>query len=335
MSSTIQDVAKKAGVSSATVSRALAGKPHVRQEVITRVQDAARELNYRPSRVARSLRVQQSSIIGLIISDILNPFFTALVRAAQDTASQNGFSVFLCNSDESAEKEQIYLDLMESEQVAGILLSPTHEIDGPVEGLIKNGTPVVAFDRRLSDVVMDSVLVDNFLGAYRAVEHLIQQGHTRIAIAAAHPDRTTGRERLDGYQAALVDYHLPIVDQYMVTGIPNRMTGRAAAERFTGLAEKPTAIFCANNLLTEGVMGYLKETGYIIPDEFALVSFDDMEWYNMCSPTITAVRQPVYEMGRLAARMLFERINGDKSPAREIVLKTELIIRDSSLPPRS
>ncbi|MEM5774053.1 MAG: LacI family DNA-binding transcriptional regulator [Anaerolineaceae bacterium] len=334
MPSTIKDVARKAGVSSATVSRALAGKPHVRADVLTRIQEAARELDYRPSRVARSLRVQQSSIIGLIISDILNPFFTALVRAVEDAASQNGYAVFLCNSDESVDKERMYLELMESEQVAGVLLSPTHELDGPARRLVQNGTPVVAFDRRLSDVPMDSVLVDNFQGAYQAVGHLIEQGHTRIAIAAAHPNRTTGRERLNGYRAAIADHHLPQPEEYVFTGVPNRMTGRAAAERFCRLPEKPTAVFCGNNLLTEGVMGYLKQTGCDIPGDFGLVSFDDMEWYAMCSPTITAVRQPVYEMGRLAARMLFERISGDQSPAREIILKTELILRESSQSPR-
>lgn len=331
MPSTIKDVARMAGVSSATVSRVLSGKPHVRQVVIDQVMEAARKLDFRPSRVARSLRVQQSSIIGLIISDILNPFFTSLVRAVEDSASKNGYGVFLCNSDEDMEKESNYINLLQAEQVAGVLITPTQEDDGPSRRLYDAGIPIVTLDRRLLDVPVDTVLVDNFRGAYDAVCHLIDQGHTRIAVVAAQPDRTTGRERLNGYREALSDHHIPFDESLVYTGIPNRLTGCASAEKIIQSANPPTAIFCGNNLLTEGVLGCLKEKGFRIPDDFALVSFDDMEWYCMTTPTITAVRQPVYDIGRQAADLLFDRINGSETPARQIVLDTQLVVRQSSI----
>ena len=330
MPSTIKDVARKAGVSSATVSRALSGKPHVRQAVIDQVREAALELDFHPSRVARSLRAQKTTIIGLIISDILNPFFTTLVRAVEDSASRNEYGVFLCNSDESVEKEMAYIELLQAENVAGVLITPTQENDNPSRRLFEDRIPIVAVDRCMLDVPVDTVLADNFSGSYSAVDHLIQQGHTRIAIVAAQPNRTTGRERLAGYRQALADHNIPFCDELVYTGIPNRLTGRLYAKEITQSPIKPTAIFCGNNLLTMGVLGYLKEAGCNIPEDYALVSFDDMEWYTMTSPTITAVRQPVYELGRQAADLLFERINGSVSPVKEIVLETQLVVRQSS-----
>jgi LacI family transcriptional regulator len=330
MTVTIKDVAKKAGVSSATVSRVLSGKPYVRSVVIDRVMSAVEDLNYRPSRVARSLRVQKSNIVGLIISDIMNPFFTALIRAVEDVASDKGYTIFLCNSDENIEKEREYIAVMQSEQIAGLLITPTFEQGGCCRPLIEAGIPVVSFDRRITDIDVDTVLVDNVKGAYDAVTHLIEQGHTKIAAVTGSEDKTTGRERLAGYRQALVDHNIPLDPQFVFSGIPKKETGREIARRILQNPTTPSAIFCGNNLLTMGLLNYMKEAGRKIPDDFALVSFDDLEWYTLTTPTITAVRQPVYELGKTAANLLFDRIEGKQFPIRQILLQPELVIRSSS-----
>ena len=330
MPANIKDVARAAGVSSATVSRVLSGKPHVRPVLAKRVMQAVEELGYRPSRVARSLRVQKSSIIGLIISDIMNPFFTALVRAAEDTALKNGYAVFLCNTDENIQKEMLYIDLMQAEQVAGVLITPTRELNCPCNKLVESGIPIVTVDRRLTDVKVDTVLVDNVDGAYQAVCHLIERGHSRIAAFTAREDMTTGRERLKGYRLALQEHKIPFREEYIFTGLPKKETGCEQANRMLQLAEQPTAIFCGNNLLTMGVIETLYDSGRRIPKDYALVSFDDMEWYTMTLPTISAVQQPIYELGKTAAELLFRRIEKPAAGVEEILLKANLIVRDSS-----
>src|SRR5687768_15619755 len=179
MASRIKDVAHRAGVSSATVSRVLSNKPHVSEEVRRRILAAMEELDYQPSRVARSLRVQRSRIIGLIISDIQNPFFNTLARAVEDVAYAHQYAVFLCNSDEDIDKEKLYIELMQAERVAGVMISPTRERDTPCQKLIKADIPMVIIDRKIADLDIDTVVVDNITGAFELVSHLIDDGHTR------------------------------------------------------------------------------------------------------------------------------------------------------------
>ena len=180
MGSNIKDVARLAGVLSATVSRALRNKANVSLDVQQRVVEAAKNLNYRPSRVARSLRGQRSNIIGLIISDIRNPFFTALVRGAEDMAYNSEYALFLCNSDEEPEKEQLYIELMIAEKVAGVIITPAREKDNAAYKLLDAGISVVAVDRRMADLEVDTVLVDNAAAMRSLTQHLVDQGHKRI-----------------------------------------------------------------------------------------------------------------------------------------------------------
>jgi DNA-binding LacI/PurR family transcriptional regulator len=195
MAARIKDVARRVGVSSATVSRVLSNKPHVSEEVRRRILAAMEELDYQPSRIARSLRVQHSRIIGLIISDIQNPFFNILARAIEDVAYEHQYAVFLCNSDENIEKEKLYIDLMPAERVAGVMISPTCEIDNPCQKLIKTKVPVVVVDRHITDLEVDTVVIDNVRGSMDLVNHLISDGHRRIGAVLGTPAATTDRER--------------------------------------------------------------------------------------------------------------------------------------------
>ncbi|MBN1304699.1 MAG: LacI family DNA-binding transcriptional regulator [Anaerolineales bacterium] len=329
MAVTIKDVAKKAGVSSATVSRVLSHQSYVREEVRMRVLQAAKELNYQPNRVARSFRANRSKIIGLIVSDILNPFYTSLVRSVEDIASRNGYAVFLCNTDENPQKEETYIDFMIGERVAGVLLTPVFEESVVVNRLLEAGIPVVCLDRKIKNVILDTVMVNNLDGAYQVVSHLIDIGHQRIG-AIVGENCTTGLQREDGYRNALVDHNISVKEDYIQRGAPREQDGSLLARKLLSLPNPPNAVFCGNNLLTIGTLREINAQGMKVPDDIAIAGFDDLEWYGLVEPTITAVYQPVSELGSRATEILFQRIGGDQSEAKMVLLNPELRIRRSS-----
>jgi len=325
----IKDVARRAGVSSATVSRVLANKPHVSEEVRQRVLAAVEELGYQPSRVARSLRVQRSRIIGLIISDIENPFFTSLVRAVEDVAYEHQYAVFLCNSDEDIEKEKLYIDLMRAEKVAGVVISATRETDNPCQRLTDANIPVVAVDRRILDLEVDTVVVDNVGATFDLVSHLINDGHRRIGAVIGSPVATTGRERREGYLQALKAHDLPILPHLIRTGLPKEAVGYRLTGELLALSDRPTALFTGNNLLTVGALRAIHERGLRIPEDIALVAFDELDWMSLVKPNLTVVAQPTYELGRTAANLLLKRIEDSTLPPQEVVLSPTLLVRQS------
>lgn len=333
----IVDVAAEAGVSVATVSRVLSNKPHVRPALRERVLAAVAQLDYQPSRVARSLRLQRSQVFGLIIPDIQNPFFTALARAVEDVAHRHEHAVFLCNTDEDADKEQLYVDLMEAEQVAGVIIAPTRETDPPCRWLVKAGIPVVAVDRRLPGLQVDTVLVDNVHCAQAVVRHLIEQGHQRIAAIAGPPVTTTGRERLEGYIRALEEAGRAVDPRLIRQGLHTEENGMRLALDLLDQPEPPDAIFAANNLLAAGVLAAVHARRIRVPEELAVAAFGEVPWMRLVNPPLTVVRQPIYELGAAAANLLFDRIANrtapasEKAPPREIMLSGQLLIRESSL----
>jgi DNA-binding LacI/PurR family transcriptional regulator len=247
----LADVALRAGVSTATVSRVLTGKAHVSEEVRRRVLAAIDELSFRPSRLARSLRSQRSHVLGLIISDIQNPFFTAIVRAIEDVAYQHQYSLVLCNTDEDADKEALYIDLMIAENVAGVVISPTGET-AACERLADRGIPVVAIDRRVSNIEVDTVVADNRSAAFVLVSHLIADGHRRIGAVVGTPTITTGQERCEGYWRALQAHGIEANPALLRLGPPTMATGYQRTNELLALPQPPTALFLGNNLLTIG-----------------------------------------------------------------------------------
>ncbi len=325
----IKDVAQRAGVSSATVSRVLADKPHVRPELRGRVWEAVEELGYQPNRVARSLRAQKSEIIGLIISDIQNPFFTSIVRAVEDAAYDQGYSVFLCNSDENPKKEKMYLDLMRAENVAGIIASPTCENSDCFEDILNAETPIVEIDRRTPAAETDTVLCNNAEAAHNLISHLIADGHHRIGAIVPRSNITTGRERMDGYVRALADHDIDPVPESIIEVMPKEKQGCGAAARLLELPAPPTAIFTGNNLLTIGALKAIRARDLTIPDDVALAAFDEMRWTPLIKPGLTVIEQPIYELGRTAADLLLKRIEDPSRPPREVILKGRLIVRQS------
>lgn len=325
---TIKDVAEAAGVSTATVSRLLAGKSNVSPEVRERVLAAVKDLNYRPNRVARTLRSQKSNVIGLIVSDIQNPFFTSVTRAVEDMASKQKLSVFLCNTDENPEKETMYLEHMRDENVAGVILSPTLQTSESFVAALGTDVPMVVIDRRVRDADVDSVLIDNVDAAYRVIEHLIADGRQRIG-GIFGIGSSTGRERREGYARALKEHDLKATPELVLYVDARADEGYKAACKLLSLSEPPDAIFTSNGLLSLGAYRALRDRKIKVPDEIGFASFDETDWTRLVEPPITVIEQPTYEIGEVAAELLFKRMDEPDRPSRQVMLKGRLIIRDS------
>lgn len=326
----IKDVAEAAGVSTATVSRVLSDKPHVRPELRERVREAVKRLNYRPNLVARNLRSQQSDTIGLLVSDIRNPYFTDTSRTVEDVSYDNGYSVLLCNTDEDPEKEEIYLDLMHSKNVAGVIFSPTRQTAGRFSELDLT-FPTVLIDRDAPDSEVDMVLIDNVDSGYRLAVHLIRNGYRRIAGIFGEMS-TTGRQRRQGFETALREHNLT-PPEGMARYIPPRIdAGHTTVLEYLQSDDPPDAVFTTNSLLTAGALLAIRECGLTIPDDVALVGFDETTWSTLVEPAITVIAQPTEEIGTLATELLLQRIASPDRPAREVTLKGKLLERGSSAP---
>ena len=335
MTPTIADVARAAGVSTATVSRVLNGNTEVNRELADRVHKAVSELSYRPSRIARSLRTQRTAVWAVIISDIRNPFFTEMVRGVEDIAYANGYSLVLCNAEEDTAKEAEYLRLALAERMVGVIVAPASSTRTDLTPLLERGVSVVTVDRKLpGNRLVDRVLIDNRGGAEMAVAHLVENGCRRIACIGGPPDVSTAAERLAGYKAGLRSHGIRISAQLISFGDFREQGGKNAMEGLLALPAPPDAGFALNNLMTLGALTAIAERGLNVPDSIAVVGFDDPSWAALLRPPLTTVAQPTYDLGAETARMLLQRIGGYTGTARELVLSPSLQVRASSLPSR-
>jgi DNA-binding LacI/PurR family transcriptional regulator len=324
----IKDVAETAGVSTATVSRVLAQKPYVRAKVRDHVMAVVKELNYSPNRVARSLRSRSSNIIGLIVSDIENPFFQQVSRAVEDAANEQGFSVMLCNNDENPIKEETYLQLLRDENVAGVVLSPTRQSADDFSKFSTYNIPMVVIDRRVNNFEVDNILIDNVQSAHTIVSHLIQHGYGRIG-AIFGIGSTTGRERRQGYVQALTDHNIELSTDLVKFTNPREEDGFSTTNKLLQLPEPPDALLTSNSLLAAGALRALREKKVVIPDDIAFASFDETTWSKLVVPALTVIEQPTYEIGRTATELLLKRIQDPTRSNREVILKAKLIVRQS------
>ncbi len=333
----IQDVASRAGVSIATVSRVLNGTARVNDEIRKRVEASMQALDYQPNPAARSLRTNHSKIIALLISDIQNPFFMKLIQGVEEAALRQGYSLILCNSNEDPQREQQYLDVLYAERVAGVIIVPTRERLGEatLKKFRERNIPIVAVDRRVKDKDVDAVLVDNIRGAYEAVAHLITNGYRRIAVISGPLTVTTGRDRLEGYRRALQEAGIPHDPALERSGTFDASTGRKLTQELLELKPSIDALFIGNNLLTLRAWEAILSSNLQVPQDIALVGYDENYWAPLGSLMLTTVMQPVYELGSAAALRLFQHL---QNPAKlslskqEIILAPALIVRGSSQP---
>ena len=327
---TMKDVAAHAAVSVATVSAVLNGNKYVSSGLAQRVRESIKQLGYERNSLAQGLKTQTSHAIGLIISDITNPFFTSVVRGVEDVANTRNFSLILGNTDEDLKKEKSYIRLLESKRADGLIVAVTAGSHEYLHAWPARHLPLVSIDRSLFALGIDSVLVDNVAGACKAVEHLIKLGHRRIGVVTGIPGITTTEERLTGYKQALEAHGIPF-DPTLVAIADSRVEGGkyGTLQLLTQGTTRPTAFFVMNGLMVIGALQAITEVGLRCPQDIALVGFDDFEWAAVMHPRLTTVRQPTYEIGRRAAQILFERLEKRDTVPQEVRLLPQLIIRES------
>lgn len=323
----IKDVAESAGLSVATVSRVLNGHPSVSDDARERVLAAAGTLGYRPNVVARSLRTHRTGTIGLVISDVLNPYFTELARAVEEEARELGYSVIIGNADERADLEDHHVRGLLDRRIDGLLVSPADSRSPMTLEAAAGDTPVVFVDRWIPGVDVPVVRSDGRTAIADLVDHLYGLGHRRLAIITGPAATTTGRERVDAFRAALAVHGLALPEEYVGRGDFQAKSGRACTERFLNLPEPPDVVFATDNLMALGALDEIGARGLRVPEDIALAAFDDIPWFSHTDPPITTIAQPTAELGRVAVRALADLIAG--SPASSTVLPAHLVVRRS------
>jgi LacI family transcriptional regulator len=331
---TVRDVARAAGVSTATVSATINKTAYVSPELQARIREAIAKLGYHPDGIARSLKKRSTQTLGLLISDIANPFFTALIRGIEDAAKARGYAIILCNTDEDLERERAYLRLLRSRRVDGLIMAPTGAEDDYDRSFAEAYTPLVFIDRKISTVPADTVLVDNQEGTRKAVEHLVRLGHRRIGLIAGRPHLSTTRERVQGYRHAFQEGAISVNPELIKSGHRGVDGGCQAGLALLQLRQRPTAVFATSNSLGIGLMRAVVACDLRCPEDVSVACFDDFEWASVFRPRLTTVAQPTYEMGAKAAELLFGRLDGSRTGApQDTVLKSSFIIRDSCSTP--
>jgi LacI family transcriptional regulator len=331
----IREVAKRAGVSLGTVSNVLNRPEIVAEETRQRVMQVIEEIGFVRNGSARQLRAGRSQHIGLVVLDVANPFFTEVARGVEDLANEKGYVVILCNSDDSVEKESHYLHVLTEQRTQGVLITPVQSDAGYLQQLRQRGTAVVLLDRPSRSKDLCSVSVDDVRGGELAAAHLMQQGHTCIGFVHGPlsirqcADRRRGV--LKAVKAAGLDPDHAIVD--ITTRAQNAREGEESVEKLLSARSRPTAVFCANDLLALGVMRRLIKLGLSIPGDMALVGYDDVEFASVLATPLTSIRQPKYELGRAATELLLDEADNPTSHKHQhIVYQPELIVRASSRP---
>jgi LacI family transcriptional regulator len=327
---TIRDVAKAAGVSLTSVSHVINHTRVVSEDIQERVRKAIEETGYRANVLARSLRRGQTHTLGLVLPDSSNPFFAETGREIEQAAFQAGYSVILCNTENDVAKERLYVNVLVGKQVDGLIFVATGDESDSLTSLLGMGIPVVAVDRDLPHGMLDTVLSDNRGGARSAVQHLLDLGHVRIGCIAGPRDLATSVERLEGYRQALDEAGLRRNEFLERTGDFRAKSGLACARELLALPARPTAIFACNDLMAMGVLRAAAELDLRVPEDLAVVGFDDIELASYTMPSLTTVAQPKAEIGRTAVALLLDRIDVKDRPARRQMLPTSLLIRKSS-----
>jgi LacI family transcriptional regulator len=329
----INDVAKRAGVAPITVSRVINNSGYASEATRKRVEEAIAELGYVPNTLARGLRSKRTNTLALLMTDITNPFFTLIARGVEDAASESGYTVIFCNTDESESKEQKYTQILVQQQVDGVLLVPACSNPKSVEFLQSKDIPVVLLDRSVPGASADLVRCDSRNGAYQLIKYLIALGHTRISIITGPPGVSTSEDRVVGYQQALTEAGLSEHER-IYYGSFTQSSGYELTMQTLTASERPTALFGTNNFISIGIMKALRDSGVKVPEDIAVVGFDDLPTALIVDPFLTVAAQPAYEMGQKAAALLITRLSSDTpETSKEIILPTKIIKRQSSGPP--
>ncbi|GKU82718.1 LacI family DNA-binding transcriptional regulator [Niallia sp. NCCP-28] len=330
MKITIYDVAKKAGVSTATVSKIINNKGSISEKTKLKVQKVMDELQYQPSMIASALKGKSTYTIGLLIPDLSNPIFAEYAKYIEERGQELGFSLMICNTDANPDKELKYISLLKQKQVDGIIVAARFKNIKLLRDLIKEGFPLALIARDLPALPIDSVTVDDYLGGYQVTEYLLSLGHKNIGVVA-EGDRSS-KERIKGYQQALIDAGLTIDKNLtVVCDHPTREYAKFHAGSLLDLEKRPSAIFGCNDSLAIGVMQAAHERGLIIPNDLSVIGFDNTELSQVVVPSLSTVQQPLKDIGHHVVDLLTRKIEGKSKMTHRVVLLPDIIIRQSTM----
>jgi LacI family transcriptional regulator, repressor for deo operon, udp, cdd, tsx, nupC, and nupG len=324
----IQQVAKEAGVSVATVSRVLNGQNSVSTKTRIKVEDAIRKLNYEPSMLGRNLRNSESRILLVMIPTISNPFYLEIIKGIEQIAISQNYNILLCETDSDPERENIYFDMVRKKMADGIIsMDPAVNVE-TLKQLAGNHA-IIQCSEYSEDSGIPYITIDNEEASYRAVKHLIKIGNEKIALINSDEKNLYARLRKEGYRRALEEHGIPFQDEYVITVQQLGFEyGQNAMKKILNLKDRPTAVFAVSDLLAIGALKEINNNGLNAPNDIAVVGFDKIDFSNMTHPTLTTIAQPMYKMGTMAAKMLIDQIRGEK--VESIFLEHELVIREST-----
>lgn len=326
---TIKEVAQLANVSIATVSNVINETKHVSEDLKRQVLTAMKALNYKPNDIAKSLKVNQSRLIGILISDISNNFISKVVKGIEITLNEEGYTVLLCSTDSDVEKEKRYMNVLMGKRIDGLIISSAGTGEH-YNDLINANVPLVFLNRCPDHISANMVMTNNIKGAYQATEHLIKHGYKKIGIITGPMHLSTGRDRYIGYERALDDYGFPVNKEFVFEGNLDIESGYEVTKKIIESNIEVDALFISNNSMSLGAYKYMKEKGLKIPQDIAVYGFDDPEWAEIVDPPLSGIRQPAYELGILAAQNIIDILQGDQEEIKSIqFLDPEMIIRKS------
>jgi DNA-binding LacI/PurR family transcriptional regulator len=330
MKATIYDIAKEAGVSIATVSKVINGKGRISVETRSAVLGIIERLDFQPSVIASALTGKKTFTLGLLVPDVSNPFFAEIARAIEDQGHQLGYSVVMCNTDNKDEKIERYISLLLQKSVDGIIIATGIEKKEILEQLLSNGLPIVLIARELPLIAVDTVVVDDYAGGCMAANHLLQIGHTKIAFLAESQKVSSSRERMRGFRQTMLDAGLTLNEQWLKVCDYKVEDGNRKTLELLQEDHRPTAIFACNDMLAVGALQAAKEMRINVPSELSIISFDNTILCSVTNPPLTTIAQPMEQMGKLAVALIVENIREDNHQKQRIVLRPELIIREST-----
>lgn len=328
--STIQDVAREAGVSVATVSRVMNNSPSVSDITRERVLEAIKKLDYQPNLLGRNLRRTETRMILVLLPNIANPFYSRIVKGAEDVAHKNGYNIMLCNTDSDKNREKLYLDLLKNRLSDGVIFMAS---ELSKDELMETGRnfPVVQCCEHKEGAGVSHVSIDNLAAAYKAVKHLISLGHTRIGMISSKNNFLSTIHRELGYKKALDDSGIDFDPSLIKYGDYGFKSGLRAAKQFLDMEDRPTAIFAISDTMAVGVIKAAGEAGLKVPDDIAVAGFDNISLASMCEPPLTTISQPKYDLGCTAMDLLLRQIRGELKEPEKVLLEYELIIRESTV----
>lgn len=326
---TIQDVAKEAEVSVATVSRVLNNSPSVNPETRERVQQIIERLNYRPNLLGRNLRRSETKMILVLLPSISNPFYSKIVRGIEDIAHLNGYNILLCNTNGDSQRERVYIDLLRNRLADGIIVMAS-DLDKDELSDIGKQFPVVQCCEYKEGARVSHISIDNVNAAYNMMQHLISLGHRRIGMVGCNNKNVSSIQREEGYKKALQDYNIEYDSNLIKYGDYSFKSGQVAAKAFLNMKDRPTAVFAISDMMAIGVLKELKNNGIKVPDDIAVAGFDNINIASMYDPALTTISQHQYDLGCTSMELLLKQVRGEQEEPQDLFLDYELIIREST-----